>query len=115
MARKLLFVCVLSIFFVLSANAQGSSATGTAPAASPAADTAKKPPVFRPNKDQIMKLGAVDIRLNVPPASSERTNRESPLVAVLSSAAPYMSEASERIQGVLNGDAGEAREVVAGA
>jgi peptidoglycan hydrolase-like protein with peptidoglycan-binding domain len=56
MARRLLFVCVLSIFFVLSANAQGSSSTGPAPATAPAADTAKKPPVFRPTKDQITEV-----------------------------------------------------------
>ncbi len=56
MARKLLFVCLLSVFFVIAADAQGSNAAAAAPAAAPAADAAKKPPVFRPTKDQIMEV-----------------------------------------------------------
>ena len=56
MPTKFLLICVISLFFAVSGLAQGGTSTAAAPAATPAADSPKKAPVFRPNKDQIMEV-----------------------------------------------------------
>lgn len=57
MLRKLMLVISIALFFTAGIYAQGGSTTA-APAAS-TSDTAKKPAVFRPTKDQIKQVQTI--------------------------------------------------------
>jgi peptidoglycan hydrolase-like protein with peptidoglycan-binding domain len=56
--KNLFVAAIISLFFAISLTAQPAATAGTAPATK-TADTAKKPAVFRPTKDQIKQVQTI--------------------------------------------------------